>query len=203
MFYLCLVFSIRRLRVDVLSDYLSIGNLIHLLNPIVSLATLIGIVIALLQLQVTIRNRKVDLAATRFDHTIEAYRFYQDDVAQNLDDTMVRYKSVLSSEDYSTFEDERIGRTLVLSAMRSSDFGTCFRKLNVLESYIFYDEVNKYQLYSSIGDQVYDFMQLQEFQLIQEYHLKNSAMNNYAHLLSDVYDYVKERRKTYEKPIES
>lgn len=164
------------------------------LQPIVAVATLVGIVVALLQFQVTIRCRRSSLAAARFDHTIEAYRFFQDDIAKNLKDTVRDYHQALENSGYQVFKKRGLSELITLEVMEEASFGLCFRKLNILESYIFYDTLNKYQLYSSIGDEIYDFIQTENFEVIKSYLLSQRVMNNYVYLLDDVEEYV-ERRK--------
>lgn len=164
------------------------------LQPIVAVATLVGIVVALLQFQVTIRSRRSSLAAARFDHTIEAYRFFQNDVIKSIDGTTKTYRRALRNSEYEKFKGTNLGDLIALRKMKSANFGLCFRKLNVLESYIFYDTINKYQLYSSIGDEIYEFMQIDDFEIAKAYLLEERVMNNYVSLLDDVRDYVERRR---------
>ncbi|WP_203640784.1 hypothetical protein [Levilactobacillus andaensis] len=169
------------------------------LQPIVAVATLVGIVVALLQFQVTIRSRRSSLAAARFDHTIEAYRFFQNDIAKNLEDAVVSYRQALEDSEYQSFVGTRYSDSLALEAMKDVSFGSCFRKLNILESYVFYDEINKYQLYSSVGDEVYEFSQMVNFGLVKQYFLKQRVMNNYLFILEDVQVYVEERKRKHGK----
>lgn len=164
------------------------------LQPIVAVATVVGIVVALLQFQVTIRSRRSSLAAARFDHTIEAYRFFQNDVIKSIDDTTKAYQQALRNSEYEKFKGTKLGDLIALHKMKSANFGLWFRKLNVLESYIFYDTINKYQLYSSIGDEIYEFMQIDDFEIAKAYLLEERVMNNYVFLLDDIRDYVERRR---------
>lgn len=170
-------------------------TLAPLLAPIVSVATIGGIVIALVQLQIVLRNRRIDLAATRFDHTIQAYEFYQNNVAQKLMKTIHEYEKALQVNDFQQKKDDRIRQSIMIQAMFVADFGTCFQRLNILESYVYYDEIDKYQLYSSIGDSIYELIQLDGFAFVQSQFLKEQAMNNYVHLLNDIQQYVQGRRQ--------
>lgn len=178
-------------------------TLAPLLAPIVSVATIGGIVIALVQLQIVLRNRRIDLAATRFDHTIQAYEFYQNNVAQNLDETIAQYQRELRKGNYNHFENQRLGKSVIARAMLMADFGACFRKLNILESYVYYDEIDKLQLYSSIGDHVYRLTQIDGFEVVKDYYLQDNVMNNYIFLLDDIAKYVTERRSTYDRSREN
>lgn len=172
-------------------------TLAPLLAPVVSVATIGGIVIALIQLQVVLRNRRIDLAATRFDHTIQAYEFYQNNVAEILDKTITQYQSELRQGNYQQFKNQRLGKSVIARAMLIADFGACFRKLNLLESYVYYDEIDKLQLYSSIADHVYRLTQIDGFEVVKNYYLQDNVMNNYIFLLDDIEKYVTERRATH------
>ncbi|TGD18588.1 hypothetical protein [Levilactobacillus suantsaiihabitans] len=170
-------------------------TLAPLLAPVVSVATIGGIVIALIQLQVVLRNRRIDLAATRFDHTIQAYEFYQNNVAEILDGTIAQYEAALQVNDFQKKKDEHVRQSIMIQAMVVADFGTCFQRLNILESYVYYDEIDKYQLYSSIGDSIYELIQLDGFAFVQDHFLKEQVMNNYVNLLNDIQLYVQKRRQ--------
>lgn len=166
-----------------------------LLAPVVSIATIGGIVIALIQLQVVLRNRRIDLAATKFDHTIQAYEFYQNNVAEILEGTIAQYETALQVNEFQKKKDEHVRRSIIIQAMVVADFGTCFQRLNILESYVYYDEIDKYQLYSSIGDSIYELIRLEGFAFVQSQFLKEQAMNNYVYLLNDIQQYVQKRRR--------
>lgn len=167
------------------------------LKTIVSIATVSGIIIALLQFQNTNKNRQVDLANKRFDYTINAFDFFERTVSKSLTKTISQYNTALVKFHYFEYKGkegkEIVCQLIISKAMKTSEFANCFVYLNVLESYLYYDKMYKLQLYSNIADSISDFMDLEGFEQIEALFLCDNNTNNFVYLFKDIRDYLKSK----------
>ncbi|MFC6164732.1 hypothetical protein ACFP3T_08640 [Lactiplantibacillus dongliensis] len=178
------------------------------LNTLVSIATIMGIVIALVQFQWTNRNRQEDLNNKRFDYTKQALDYYVHEIIPLLDYDLAAFDAKMKVEMAKYMSHYNANNRELLEYLVISDLLTKFDpdindfienqvnlmgRLSRLSGYFYFDKVNQKQVLSIIGYRVQGYYKhrgiIASFSLLQE----RTHINNYLTVLVAVGQYVNTR----------
>jgi len=189
--------------------------IIQILNPLVALATIMGIVIALFQFQWTNQSRQEDLSNKRFDYTKQALDYYVQEIVPLLDYDLTGFDDKMKQSVDLKFDNLAESRFRILEYVMISDFLendhseaiaqfqqnqiALINGLGRLSGYFYYDKVNTEQLLSIISYSINEFYHHRGIETSLSLLQTKMQMNNYQTVIHETEAYQQRRNVKYER----
>lgn len=186
------------------------------MRPIVSIATVSGIIIALLQFRMANKNREEDLANRRFDYTSTALNLFYSEIKPNIEMLdFTAFDDKISAYQYDKsgrLTEKQFGRRFseiseFLNDSANVDFIKQFTVIlfmtSRLSGYLYYDKTNEKQLLSLIS---YDYENLLQHDGVSELLMileDKIQLNNFYTVFKLTNEYELERTDKYGRKQEN
>lgn len=163
------------------------------LNPLVSIVTIAGIIIALIQLNLaqksykdSVENVKLLLKDKQNVYTLEASNYYNKEVRSSLIYSIQGYQRILQGVYYSNLDDETLKQIIREFATKNSDLNLTLLKLSHFAFYFKSNMIDQNYVRAEYKPRVREFLQLPDIELVLTTYYNDTGLTSFKRLFDGV-----------------
>lgn len=142
----------------------------------------------------------------KFTTTLQAEKYFNEEVLKTLHYSEKVFKAFIDSKRGSNSSDSKViyDESSFQPAIEKANFSLAFRKLNYLAAYTQKRMVDKELLFSNIGDDLREFVKIQDFDKISnKFNKTHRNMTDFQQFIKDNEDYLSQKEMLDKSAIEN